>query len=98
MALQAPLPAAGTALGSVAIGIIPKLLLVLRYGLDFWQHTIHRLVSFVVVISFARTTITEDDWPIFFRFCFGIYKGMFLTRSWRTPGYFRWVGLKETET
>jgi hypothetical protein len=98
MALQAPLPAAGTALGSVGVGIIPKLLLVLHYCLYFWQHTIHRPVSFVVVISFARTTITEYDWPIFFRFCCGIYKGMFLIRSWRTPGYFRSLGLKERKT
>ena len=33
-----------------------------------------------------------------FRFCFGIYKDMFLIRSWRTPGYFRSVGLKERKT
>jgi hypothetical protein len=98
MALQAPLSTAGTALGSVGIGIVPKLILVLRYCLNFWQHTIHRPVSSVVVISFARTTITKDDWPIFFRFCFGIYKGMFLIRSWRTLGYFRGVGLYEGRT
>jgi hypothetical protein len=98
MALQALLSTVGTALGSVGIGIIPKLLLVLRYGLNSCQHTGHGPVSSVVVISLARTTITKDDRPIFFRFYFGIYKGMFLIRSWRTPGYFRWVGLKETRT
>ena len=81
MTVHTPLSTVRTALGSVAVGIIPKLLLVLRYCRNFWQHTIHRPVSFVVVISFARTTITENDWPIFFRFCFGRYKGMFLIRS-----------------
>ena len=98
MALQAPLSTAGTALGSVGIGIIPKLILVLRYCLNFWQHTIHRPVSLVVVISLARTTITKDDWPFFFRFRLGIYKGMFLDRSWRTLGYFSGVGLHEGRT
>ncbi len=48
---------------------------------------------FVVVISFARTTITKDDRPIFSCFCFGIYEGVFLDRSLRTTGYFSGLGL-----
>jgi hypothetical protein len=88
----------GTTLGLVRIGIILKQRLVLLQGLDSWQHAGHRPVSFGVVISFARTTITEDDRPLFLRFRFGIYRGMFPIRSWRTPGYFRRLTLNVGRT
>ena len=98
MALHAILSAARAALRSVGIRKITKLLLVLRYCLNSWQHTLHRSVSLVVVILFAHTTITKDDRPFFLRFRLGIYKGMFLMRSWRTLGYFSGVGLREGRT
>ena len=98
MAVHACLSAVGTALGSGGIGIIPKLLLVLFKCLNSWQHTDHRPVSSVVAISLARTTITKDDWPIFFRFRLGIYKTMFLIRSWRTVVYFSALGLLKERT
>jgi len=81
MVVHARLSAPGTALGPVGIRIIPKPLLMLLYCLDSWQHTGHRPVSSVVAMLFTHATITKDDWPIFFRFCLGIYEGMFLDRS-----------------
>jgi hypothetical protein len=88
----------GTTLRPVAIGIISKVLSVLLYGLYSWQHTGHRPVSSVCVISLARTTIAKDDWPIFFRVRLGIYKRVFLRRPWRTLEYFSRVGLYEGRT
>ena len=78
MMVKTRLAAMGTAFRPVGIRIVTDVLLVLLQGGALWQHARHRPVSFVVAISLACTTITEDGRPSFCRICFEIYMGMFL--------------------
>jgi hypothetical protein len=98
MAVQTPLPTMATALRAIGLRILPKPLLMLLPGHDCWQHTIHRLVSSVVAISVALTTITKDNRPIFLLLRLGIYWGKFRMESWRTVKYFNQLNLYEGMT